>query len=68
MDNSCWNYYIHCFEILVRWYIYSAAGKYNAGATAYFDSSCDEYMIILMENRYSNSDSWVENAARKKGK
>ena len=42
--------------------------EYNDGTPAYFDSFCDEIHDYVNENGYSNLNSWVENAARRKGK
>ena len=55
-------------QVSARCNIHSAIGEYNDGTPAYFDSFCDEIHDYLNENGYSNLNSWVENAARRKGK
>ena len=55
-------------QVSARCNIHSAIGEYNDGTPAYFDSFCDEIHDYVNENGYSNLNSWVENAARRKGK
>lgn len=43
-------------------------GYYNDGTPAYFDYICDDLYDYLEDNGYYNLGSWIEKAARKKGK
>lgn len=43
-------------------------GYYNHDTPAYFDYICDDLYDYLEDNGYYNLGSWIEKAARKKGK
>ena len=43
-------------------------GYYNDDTPAYFDYICDDLYDYLEDNGYYNLGSWIEKAARKKGK
>lgn len=43
-------------------------GKYNDGSSVYFNDICDGIYDYTNNDGYSNLGSWVENAARIKGK
>ena len=43
-------------------------GYYNDDTPAYFDYICDGLYDYSQDNGYYNLGSWIEKAARKKGK
>lgn len=55
-------------QVSARCNVHFVIGEYNDGTPAYFDSFCNEIHDYVNEDGYSYLDSWVENAARKKGK